>query len=451
MGVVKYNPTAPAPELTTPQTILEPRESTFTTLVPESRIVSLLKYAEGFPWTVNYYGQILSKSNTLETFDPTTLNLSAPYYHIKSLILQVSSPLTSSYDQATGVTTLEGTATASYGITPNIGDVFIANVDTGEDAIFIISTVTRKTHHKNTLYEVSYHLLSYTNSNLAMVQTLDARVQDIYYYNKDSNHYNRDALVTPEVKEANDRLQTFLVRSKDYYFKRFFSKAGGAVFVPHANYKIYDPGMTDFILATVEIDYNFAPLSLFHHSNDQNLETPSILTAIQTRTKEYLASLCKTYYAMPSNYLANKARLGSMYLVGIDYIVYPIEVTQKYVVDSYPKRVLPEDTITLNTLTNYTGYNRSIELTTGIVPLHSTIAADNSYIVSEAFYAYCADQSPTNAAAMSYTELLIYKYLHEQAITKKDLVVAIEDYDKWDSLKQYYLLPIYWQLVRAYL
>lgn len=448
MAVVKFNPTAPAPQMTSPQTILEPRESNFTTLVPESRIVSLLKYAEGYPWTVNYYGQILSKSNSLETFDPTTLNLSSPYYSIVNLILQVSAPLTSSYDQATGVTTIEGTALTAFGVTPNIGDVFIANVDTGEDAIFIVNTVTRKTHHKNTLYEVNYHLLEYTNSNQAMVQTLEARVQDKYYYNKDSNYYNRDALVTPEVKEAIDRLQTFMVRSKDYYFSRFFNKAGGAVFVPNDLYKVYDPMLMDFILNTVEIDYQFAPISLFHASNDQNLKTPSLLTAIQTRSKDYLPTLCKYYCAMPSVQLANKARFGSMYLCGVDYVVYPMVLDDKYSVDGYPKPIEPSGAIGLTTGTNYKGYNHAVSLSTGFMMLHSTIGSDNCYIVSEAFYAYAQDQSPINAQALSYIELLIYKYLTEQAITKKDLVMAIEDYDKWDSLKQYYLIPIMQQIIR---
>lgn len=451
MALVKFNPTAPLPQATLPQTILEPRQSNFTTLVPESTITSLLKYAEGYPWTVNYYGQILNKSNTLETFDPTTLNLSSPYYNIENLILQVNAPLTSNYDQTSGVTAVEGTAIAGVGVTPNIGDVFIANVDSGEDAIFIINTVTRKTHYKNTLYEINYHLLEYTNSNQAMIQTLQSRVQDKYYYNKDSNFYNRDFLVTPEVKQAVDKLQMFMYRARDYYFNRFFNKAAGGIFVPHDLYKIYDPLMTNFIMSTVDIDYNYSSMSLFNTSNDQNLSTPSILTAIQTRDKNYLSTLCKNYYAVPSNYLSNKARLGTLYLSGIDYVIYPVVAMDKYIVDGKPAQIEPSDTISIHTANNYRAYNRTISLSVGQTMLHSAIVPDNCYIVSEAFYSYVLDQSPVNSQALSYIELLVYKYLNELAITKKDLVVAIEDYDKWDSLKQFYLIPVMMQIIRAYL
>lgn len=447
MALVVFKPDVAVTEYTNPEGILEPRDSNFTTLVPPSRVVSLLQFTEGFPWTVNYYGQILSKSNSLETFDPTVINLSSPYYRIESLILHVTAPISSSYDTATGVTTVEGTCTTPYGVTPNVGDVFIANVDTGEDAIFIVNNVTRKTYRKDTLYEINYHLLGHTNSNLSMVTTLNERVQDRYYYNKDSNHYNRDYLVTPEVKEAIDRLQLFLVRSKEYYFTRFFSKAGGAIFLPNKQYKVYDPVLVSFLLATVEMDHNFSRMSLFHTSNDENYKTPNLFTAIQTRDKNYLQTLCKDYWCMPSTYLNNKARFGGMYVAGVDYVIYPSILSDKYNVDGQPKIPTPEDTIPFNTADNYTGYNRVIELTTGLKNLHPTHGINSVYIVSTAFYDYCQSQSPANAAAISYIELIIYKYLNELAITKKDLVLAIEDYDKWDSLQQFYLLPVMWSIL----
>jgi hypothetical protein len=448
MSLVVFKPDVPVTEFTNPEGILEPRNSNFTTLTPPSKVVSLLQFAEGFPWTVNYYGQIVSKSNSLETFDPTVINLSSPYYRIESLILQVSSPISSSYDSASGVTTVEGTCLTPYGVTPNVGDVFIANVETGEDAIFIVNNVIRKTYRKDTLYEINYHLLGYTNSNLAMVNTLDGRVQDRYYYNKDSNYYNRDYLVTPEVKEAIDRLQTFMVQAKEYYFTRFFSKAGGAIFLPNKEYKVYDPLLINFLMNTTDVSTIFSKMSLFHTSNDEHYNTPNILTAIQTRDKNYIKTLCKDYYGVPASYLNNKARFGGMYLAGVDYVIYPAEVSDKYSIDGQPSDLLPEDSIPFNTAANYTGYNRSIELTTGLKNLFPVYGIDNKYIVSKAFYDYCDTQSPDNASAISYIELILYKYLHEIAVTKKDLVLAIEDYDKWDSLVQFYWMPVLFAVLR---
>ena len=106
---------------TLPVPMIEPIGSNFTTLVPEaSTLNSLLKYVEGYPWTVNYYGQILNTSNIPSTFDPTNINLLSPYYLINKLILQVSAPLISNYNSNTGITTVEGTSIMPYNIKPII-------------------------------------------------------------------------------------------------------------------------------------------------------------------------------------------------------------------------------------------------------------------------------------------------------------------------------------------
>jgi len=245
MAIVTLQPDAqPLIDTTLPETIQEPNSSIFTSLLPVSKINSLLKYVEGYPWTIHYYGQLLNKNNTLEHFDPNTPNLTQSYYKVNNLILQVSSPLSSSYDSTTGITSVTGTAIAPYKLTPNTGDVFIAQVDTGEDAIFHITSVSRKTHLKESLYEISYTLYSYTSANPSFISTLDERVNSTYYFNKDTNFFNRDILIKPSVKEATDRLKNFLIEAEDYYFNTFARKQTGTIFIPGVDYALYDPTST---------------------------------------------------------------------------------------------------------------------------------------------------------------------------------------------------------------
>src|SRR5574344_1374122 len=126
MALVKLQPSSPLLGVadTLPEALAKPNESTFTSLYPESKVGSLLKYVEGYPWTVHYYGQILNRSNTLNHVDPGITALSQPYYEINDAILQVSSPLSTSYDQNTGVTTVNGSALVPFKMTPNVGDFF---------------------------------------------------------------------------------------------------------------------------------------------------------------------------------------------------------------------------------------------------------------------------------------------------------------------------------------
>ena len=65
MAIAKLRPTAGEPVSNTPVTPEAPQKSIFTELVPSSKIDSLLKYVEGYPWTVNYRAQILNTNNTV--------------------------------------------------------------------------------------------------------------------------------------------------------------------------------------------------------------------------------------------------------------------------------------------------------------------------------------------------------------------------------------------------
>lgn len=452
MAVINFQPDAAIAEVTAPETILEQHDSNFETLIPESKTLSLLKYVEGFPWTIHYYGQLVNKSNTLEKFDPSIINLTSPYYEIKNLILQVASPLTSNYDQATGVTTVEGTSIVPFGVTPNIGDIFLANVDSGEDAIFVINNVTRKTYRKDTIYEINYYLLYYTSTNQNFYDTLKERVQQTYYFNKDSNFFNRDNLITPEVKEASDILQTFLHQSKDYYFSSFFNRALGGLFLPHKDYKLYDPVLMDFILKTVELDYNLNRLSLYNYSNNKVVEQPSILTALIKREKSLLSIINKQYRFISTSYLSNKSRFGTLAAAGVDYFLYPLNPEDKHITNKQPALILDADTgISAITDLNTSSLTLQVETLTGNKNLLPEMFTNDYYIVSENFYNYVQEQDIVTSTAISYIELIIYKFLRAESITKKDLVIAIQEYENWDSLHQFYLLPVMWLIVRNYL
>ena len=174
MALVKLQPDSPAVDniKTLPEVLREENKSVFTTLFPEAKGDLLLKFVEGYPWTVNYYGQLVNDANTLEHVDPGTPALLQPYYYVADMVIQVSTPLSSNYDESSGVTTVTGAALFPFGIKPNQGDAFIASVDSGEDAIFVINNVFRKTHRKGSLYEVNYSLYKYTSQDPGTMATL---------------------------------------------------------------------------------------------------------------------------------------------------------------------------------------------------------------------------------------------------------------------------------------
>jgi hypothetical protein len=453
MSIVKLQPDQQPPSSTTiPEAIQEPNKSIFTELLPESKIKSLLKYVEGYPWTVNYYGQILNENNTLDNFDPTVPDLTQPYYEVKELILQVSSPLDSSYDQDTGITTISGSAITPYNLKPNVGDVFIASVDSGEDAIFLLNSVERKTFRKDTIYEIRYSLFSYTSQDPSFLTSLYGKVNDTYYFDKDAGVYNRDILIKPSVKEAIDRLNVYLKETKEYYFATFAQKEAGTIYIPGTVSTLYDPLLLEFLVKT--IDYSeLVDIPFFRHNYSSNkyIEQPSIFTALLSRSVGMLPSINKKFKFVSSISLPNNARLGTLFHTGADYILFPIEPNTDLDIDTISH--LDSDpvvgdspitsknyftsAITINTTNNNNIYVKNL--------LHELFLND-FYVVSENFYLYVDDN--TTYDNISYIELLIYKFLKKEPIAKEDLVIAIEKYREFSLLHQLYLLPILWLLIK---
>lgn len=455
MALVKLQPdqSPVAAEQTLPQSIQEPSKSIFTALVPESKITSLLKYCEGYPWSVNFYGQILNKNNTLENFDPTIPNLTQPYYEVNGMILQVSSPLSSSYDQGSGVTTITGSALTPYSLTPNTGDIFIAPVDSGEDAVFMVNSVIRKTFRKDSIYEINYNLLYYTSEEPTFIESLKSRIQQVYFFNKDTNFFNRDILIKPSVKEAIDRLNYLVRESKEYYFSTFAQKEAGTILIPGVSNKIYDPNLLNFLSKI--IDYNdLVDIPFFRHNYGENryINQKSILDLLFTRNINTLPAINRKYNFIPTYALPNRARLGTIFHTGADFICFPVDPINSSDIDKLTPNV-DKDTFLENVKSAKNYYLPNIQIQTSNnnnifqKSLLHELFVDDYYIVSKNFYSYISDNSTYNN--ISYIELLIFKYITKQAIAKEDLVIAIEKYMEWSLLHCLYLLPVLWLLIRV--
>lgn len=453
MSIMKLAPDTPPPVQTTMPTATEaPAKSIFTALVPESTVTSLLKHVEGYPWTVDFFGQILNTNNTVENFDPTTPDLTQPYYKVSKMILQVTSPLSSSYDEGTGLTTIRGSGLMPFQITPNFGDVFIAQVDTGEDAIMHITSVQRKTHRKNTLYEVSYNLYAYTSLQPEFVEKLAKRVNDTYFFNPDTNFFNRDVLLKPSVKEAIDRLKLFLVQSQEYYFATFAQKKTGSILIPGIDYTLFDPLLLNFISKIV--DYSTLVETPFYRFSyfDKYIDQPSIFDALMSRSTASIPVINKTFNFTSSINTNNKARFGSVYHAGINYILYPTDPNKKADINEISYFDTPEFISSIKTAKNYSTDTPVVIKTTNNDQLfdkdilHDLFNKDY-YVVSENFYKFLNDS--TAYADISFIELLISRFLKKEAIAKEDLAVAVEKYTSWSLLHQLYLLPVMWLIIKG--
>ncbi|MEM5804224.1 MAG: hypothetical protein QW350_05825 [Candidatus Aenigmatarchaeota archaeon] len=461
MGIVRLTLDQITQDTTLPEAIPKPDSSVFNTLIPETISKSLLKYIEGYPWTVNYYGQILGRENTLSNFDPNKPDLNQQYYEILNLIIQVTSPLTSTYDPSTGSMRITGSAVLPYKMHPNVGDMFLAKVDSGQDAIFLIDSVVRKTFIKETIYEVTYNLIFYLSQSPNFYNSLKSRVVNTYYFNKDTNYFNRDHLITPSVKEARDRLIRYLDETLDYYMERFTYSEAGTILVPGTKHRdvndsFYDPKIIDFIMKIIDtdkIDYT-KKMKYYRYPDERHIDDFSILDVLIERNINRINNIRREYVFIDNGFRLSRARLGHIGYTLVRNILYPKRpytqnsvgnITIDPLGDSSsnidvrnPNNYFMPTSLTINSVYNNNIYTKNI--------LHE-LFLDDYYIVTENFYNFLNDDSYYND--ISYIEFLIYKFLRKEAIAKEDLVLVIETYNSWSLLHQFYLLPVMWLIIKA--
>lgn len=451
MPIVKLAPDTDAGSNTTtlPEVLTQPSKSNFTTLFPEGSAGSLLKYTDGYPWDVNYYGQILNTANSLTHIDPTLPSLLQPYYEVKGLVLHVSSPLSSSYDETSAITTVTGSAISPFGLKPNVGDVFIACVDTGEDAYFVINSVVRKTHRKETLYEVTYSLHKYVSVDPDYHNALKAKVQETYFFNKEGKSLNKDMLITPTFKEAQDRGKRFIAQSMQYYFQSFVQPEVGTLALPGTEQLFYDPLILEFIQKTVPHDV-LAQTHLFNFTiADRYHSQRSILDLFMLRNESLHTTINKTFSFASSNNLRNYSRFGTVFHSGVTNILYPKTPSTSTDITSLtrysPVEVFVDGYKTtrnhIETPLTITTKNNDNLFTKNMLP---SMFLEDYYIVNEGFYLYLNDTA--NYDDISFFELLLAKFVKRQAIALEDLVLLVQHYERWSLLQQFYLLPLVWAM-----
>lgn len=451
MAIVKLLPEeAPSNPNPIPETIQELPDSNFTALSPTSRVRELLKYVEGYPWTVDYYGMLRHDGNSVEHFDPLLPNNAQSFYKVNKLVLQVQSPLSSSYDDQTGITAVTGSAIVPLGLKPNMGDLFLANIDTGEDAYFNITSVQRKSYTKETLYEISYQLHIYKNDDHDFGTILDKRINSEFYFNPNTNYFNRDFLIKPSVMEAREKLAEFLRTSKLYYFSTFGREQAGTILIPGHDHKLYDPLLLSFLHRTVNVSDMMNSRVYEHTHFDEYLKQPSIYNLLLTQSLEELPIINKRYFFTNSMNIGNRARFGTIAFSGIDAVIYPIDPSQNQFVGLNEPVTVSEN----NPVTTKNHYIDPTLITTTVnndntytINMLHPMFQDDYYIVSKSFYDYISSNG--SVIDISYIELIIYRFLKKEAIPKEDLYLVVSNYQKWSLLHKLYLLPIMWFIINA--
>lgn len=432
--------------------IMEPTDSTYTALVPRERKNRMFKYIDGKNWNVTFYGQIVDQGSPLNHLDIKEGNFAKSYVKINNMLLKVQSDLSYEYDQEQGVSDLSGSAILPDKVRANPGDIFIAVVEDGQKVAFVVSSVERLTHRKDTLYEIEYSALAWLNDDPIYLNKLDSRINEEYFYDNYVDSLNTKVLVTTEEKFNIDKLREHLFNSQTYYFKMFRQRETGSLLVPGFNQSAFDQLLDKFIRRTADVS-KFDTVGMYSYSNygegyNEKTILDSLITRTLPRSKHTTCRKCGYFYK--SEYF-RRARILSPQFFGIDLLLHPFDNRDRIVKDK--ESIGGSDRMSnVPVITEANYYN---ELTTKVkgregekdIFLLPELFVDDYYIVSKAFYDYMDE--PLKVDTVSFLEILIHRYLSGETVDLSDIFKVFDTWDDWSLLHKYYILPVMWLITKS--
>lgn len=467
------NPGDAAPPVPTPVPvqITEPAFRGVTVDTREQPVNSLLTHVEGSSWTVDYYSQIVDKDNDIGGQQVTRNKVFQQYTLIKSLELKVTQALTSSQDAETKAFHTLGVANMYPGVTPNTGDMFIADVGDGREAVFEITNSTRMSMLKKAVYNIEYNLVDYSDVRGA---DLDNKVVKTVYFSRDYAINGLQPLIEEEDYVIISKLAERYHDTQRDYFKSFFSKEYGTLIVPGQIQPVYDA----FLIRALTQMFNtreapeFLKMREFNTSGDNIMKTDTLWDALLQREQRIVEYCAQEAGLVGIGNFTSQGMMEGIYYSGIKYVVYPKNPTLGVddalknkipVLSGWPLQPSPlmlKKNVRITALagfdvawmpvTQLDGFNW-VDPTLPTTPLdglspvdpvlYKPVTVDDYYILSESFY--------LDTTGKSALEVLVWHYLTGKALDNRWLLALIEGYRGMEIVEKFYYTPIILLLIKA--
>ena len=440
MPIAGYNPTTPTQDIDTIK-ISDPPATSLVIDNDSIRFSTVQAYIEGMPWKVDYYCNIVRDNSELRELDVSQSGVYQQYRLIKDFELRVTTGLSPSYDAATGITTVTGSANVFGFITPNACDYFVARTGDMQVALFKIKAPERKHHSKYTIFSVDFEIVAYESQAPDLFRSLKAKTSQVYHYNKERHVGGLNPLVLPHEKQNIINLKKTYREMLEHYVKSFSNRVYTAFLLPGQDKSIVDVSLTQFMFRFVESEEcpQLVNVTLYN-TDDADVSTQSNIWDAIFAKSMCVMDYCNKYAGIVnrSNFLANPYLRG-MRWSPIDYAVFAMKPDETAISKTqFAERSYAEKTyldVGLNPtqniqMTQYSYDDDAILINGKIYPCTKPIWVDDYYVFSEYFYNQKIPQTAIEA--------LVLTHLQDNVVDIELLLELCRRYYGWPRMEQFY-------------
>lgn len=430
---------------------LQMHQEEYLTPVVDTRKVAydtLSVFPAGQRWDVDFYIQVQGRDSAAASFQEDLPPALGQLELIKGMELVVTQPL--SHNQASDDNRgWESTGSSTfYNIrTPNKGDIFIADIGNGMNALFQVTESKR-----NTIYPESGTEISYRATRALSAKTMKAlkeKTVKTWIFDRENMRNGVRALLAEEEVGVIRRLGRAYDRLAHLYLRDFYSTDLKTLVVPHPdNIPTYDPYMTRFIRATLDTRafpqvLRITELGVAH---DPMSNQYTVFDTVLQMDFSLLYSASKFAGVSPIHSFRSRPLYNSIFYSGVKQVItmrdipYSIdtvdEMTHAYkdIVKAGVRQSGIDEILPIQDLTD------NADILGHDIPLIHRVTYDNHYIFSEAFY--------ENKPGKSVLETLLYNRLDSETTDLEKLAEVAENAARWDNLERFYYVPFVLALIK---
>lgn len=415
----------------------------------KDRINTLSTYNSGSRWRVDAYLQVLGKDDTANSHSDDILTIYRQLRLIKGLDIRVTQDL-QSRQQSDNDRHFEttGAADVPMGVSINQGDILIAEIGDGRNAILTITSTERASFHTESLTSIEYRVISYLDEKKQ--RHLDSKVVQTLYYDEEYLRSGINPLITEEVVRDRRTLRELYSALIMTYYQSFFSSKYRTLIMPGQDFPVYDPYLTKFVKTIVDHDVypQFHNITLYS-TNEDVYTTQNTIWELFMRGDTHMLPLLSKYAGIaPRARYRTRPLFNSIYTTGIGGVVSIVDTPFQHDTEDNPPHVI--DTIhkagvrvpTVDEIIPILDLREPTpkDIIPKELPIITRVVDDFTYVFSDSFY--------TDAKPSSMLEKLVLDRLDDGELDTSVLLQVAKNALKFNNLERYYYIPVIIALIR---
>ena len=449
----------------------------------EAPLETIIRYPRGMKWEVDYFLQIRDMNDEIGALD---INLSPSiqkYNRINKLVLVLQSAI--NQDEIENIT---GEAIVNAGFLPNPDDLFIATLTGGRQCLFHITEVQTRSYNIHKAYYITFKIFVFIDDKPEWYNDLVRKTMKEYVYDKEHLlDYSAPVILAQDYKSKLS-LKDHLPEITDYYMDKFVNHEKRLICLPTTSSIYLDPYLNSFLFKII----NHTEKEVFDKLQSIQItvtnDTPyTIWDLILDRNMKLLKRCNQNIGFKYHAYGMTQVMTKMMNHLGVNFIASPLETGEssalsnctcntnstsdhnydtKYWGHYHP--MTPDNRFDKSTpppydnnkvchdncpvcrnkssgtyaSSNASGLIKDISISPKPEDYKNPLGENTrTYVLSEMFY-------NNNIDALGPIERLLTLYLNGTLIPADELQTLIDQYMYWDTMDQYYLLPILIVLIK---